>query len=116
MSGQTRRSIVFYSLLSFFGLLGAVLASTIFTIGAAFLLGANWLGDQGNQDRLVWATMAITVLLWLPFNLWCRRQVPCPVCKKSLFQTLWRVDLDFASGGWVSNLREKCPRCGAVVP
>jgi ribosomal protein S27AE len=113
---QTQRSIVYYSLLSFFGLFGAVLIAMIFSIGGAFILGADWMGDQDNQDRLVWAAMLLTVLIWLPFNLWCRRQVTCPPCGGSVFQTLWQVSWDFGEGAWISNVRTRCPRCGAQLP
>jgi hypothetical protein len=113
---QTQRSIVFYSLVSFFGLFAAMLIAMVLTIGGALLLGADWLSDQHNQDRMVWATMALTVLLWLPFNLWCRRQVLCPVCHKSLFQTFWSVDWDFVRGDWFSTVRGNCGNCGAVLP
>lgn len=114
--GQTQKKIIFYSLLSFFGLIGAVLIAMLVAIGGAYALGAEWMADHDNRDRVVWASMALTLAFWLPFNLWCRRQIICPNCGRSIFQTLWRVDWDFGEGRWVSNVRTTCPRCAAHLP
>lgn len=114
--GQTQKDIIFYSLLSFFGLIGAVLIAVLVAIAGAYALGAEWIAHQNNQDRVVWASMALTIAFWLPFNLWCRRQIICPVCKRSLFQTLWSVDWDFGEGQWASSLRTSCPHCSAQLP
>jgi uncharacterized membrane protein len=113
---QTQRSILFYSLLSFFGLLAAVLVAMLLAVVGTFALGADWMESRHIQDRVVWATMALTFIFWLPFNLWCRRQITCPVCGASLFQTLWRVNWDFGENRWASNLRTTCPRCAAQLP
>lgn len=113
---QTQRSIIFYSLLSFFGPFGAVLIALLAAILCAFALGADWMANNYSQDRFVWASMALTVVFWLPFHLWCRRQVTCPVCGKSLFQTLWHVNWDFGEGSWASNVRTTCPHCTAQLP
>ena len=113
---QTQRSIIFYSLLSFFGLLAAVLIAMLVTMVGAFALGVDWMESRHNQDRVVWASMALTVVFWLPFNLWCRRQITCPVCAKSLFQTLWQVNWDFGESRWASNVRTTCAHCRAQLP
>lgn len=113
---RTQRAIIHYSLLSFFGLLGAVVIAMIASVAGALMLGADWMGDQNIQNRVVWATMLLTVLIWLPFHLWCRRQVICPVCSGSVFQTFWQVTWDFGGGASTSNVRTQCPKCSAQLP
>lgn len=107
---QTQRSIAFYSIISFVGLLAAVLIAMGATMLLAFVAGSDWLENRGHQNQLVWVAMVLTFIVWLPFNIWCRGRVTCPQCHSSLFQTFWRASWD---GEWHSNIRSKCPNCGA---
>ncbi len=112
----TQRSIIYFSVLSFVGLFVAVLVAILVTTLGAYFFAGDLVADPNMQDRLVWATMALTLVLWLPFNLWCRRQIVCSVCQGSLFQTLWNAEWDFARGEWHSNVRTTCPKCSAQLP
>ena len=103
----TQWQIVHYARIASFGL--------GISVAAPVLVYALVPYTNGLRVLIAIGAAILSALAWFHFDKWCRRQILCPICRRTLMH-LWVLEIWIGFWHWFGGVPDACPHCNARLP